>query len=144
MQKMLVGQGGYVGYFGSNDAYAVEKAAIAGDPKAELLEEAFAYQVAKQIGENACVLKGKVDGILLTGGLMRFDDIRAGIEDRCGWIAPVSVYPGELEQEALAWGALAAVRGECPVLTYTGKPVWGGFPGVDFKSDPLTLGSDLR
>ena len=120
--------GGFVSLFGTADSDRIHALKEAGDPKASLVWNTMIYQICKMIGEQSAVLKGKVDGILLTGGLMRFDDIRVGIEDRCGWIAPVSVYPGELEQEALAWGALAAVRGECPVLTYTGKPVWGGFP----------------
>ena len=87
MKKVLVGKGGYVAYFGTNDAYQIEKAAIAGDPKAELLEEAFAYQVAKQIGENAVVLKGKVDAIILTGasGFAPFNSTRPGSGIRQIW-----------------------------------------------------------
>ena len=50
---------------------------------------------------------------------------------RCGWIAPISVYPGEMEQDALALSVLKALRGEAPILTYSGKPVWDGFEGVD-------------
>ena len=68
-----------------------------------------------------------VDAILLTGGLMRFDDIADGIRKRCGWIAPVTIYPGEMEQEALAYSTLKVLRGEKKALTYTGKPVWDGF-----------------
>jgi len=71
-----------------------------------------------------------VDGILLTGGLMRFSDVAEGVRDRCGWIAPVTVYPGELEQEALAREVLRALRGEAPVLTYAGRPVWSGFGDI--------------
>ena len=89
------------------------------------------YQICKQIGEMSAVLCGKVDGILLTGGLMRFQDIIDGIRMRCGWIAPISVYPGEMEQDALALSVLKALRGEAPILTYAGKPVWDGFEGVD-------------
>ena len=69
---------------------------------------------------------------LLTGGLMRFDDIRAGIEERCGWIAPIHVYPGELEQEALALSVLKVLRGQKKALIYSGKPVWQGFEGITF------------
>ena len=127
--------GGFVSLFGTSDSDVIHGLVEQGDPKAALVWNTMIYQICKMIGEQSAVLKGKVDGILLTGGLMRFDDIRQGIEDRCGWIAPVSVYPGELEQEALAWGALAAVRGETEVLTYTGKPVWNGFPGVSFEEE---------
>ena len=118
MQKMLVGKGGYVGYFGSNDAYAVEKAAIAGDPKAELLEEAFAYQVAKQIGENACVLKGKVDAIILTGGIAYGKPVVNRIKKYVEWIAPVAVYPGEDEMAAMALNANMILNNEIEIQEY--------------------------
>ena len=118
MQKILVGKGGYVGYFGSNDAYAVEKAAIAGDPKAELLEEAFAYQVAKQIGENACVLKGKVDAIILTGGIAYGKPVVNRIKKYVEWIAPVAVYPGEDEMAAMALNANMILNKEIEIQEY--------------------------
>ncbi|MBR4135953.1 MAG: butyrate kinase [Bacteroidales bacterium] len=118
MQKILVGKGGYVGYFGTNDAYSIEKAAIAGDPKAELLEEAFAYQVAKQIGENACVLKGKVDAILLTGGIAYGKPVVERIKRYVSWIAPVAVYPGEDEMAALALNANMILNGEVEIQEY--------------------------
>ncbi len=118
MQKMLVGKGGYVGYFGSNDAYAVEKAAIAGDPKAELLEEAFAYQVAKQIGENAVVLQGNVDAIVLTGGIAYGKPVVARIKKYVEWIAPVAVYPGEDEMAAMALNANMILNNEIEVQKY--------------------------
>ena len=124
--------GGFVSLFGTADSDKIHALKEAGDPKASLVWNTMIYQICKMIGEQSCVLRGKVDAILLTGGLMRFDDILQGIEDRCGWIAPVRVYPGELEQEALALGALRALRGEVNALTYTGKPVWSGFPGVTF------------
>jgi len=84
------------------------------------------------IGEMSAVLCGKVDGILLTGGLMRFDDVTEGVQKRCGWIAPITVYPGEMEQEALAWGVLKVLRGQAEAMTYSGKNVWNGFEGVTF------------
>ena len=89
------------------------------------------YQICKMIGEMSTVLCGKVDGILLTGGLLRFADIQETIEKRCGFIAPISVYPGEMEQEALALPTLKALRGELVPHKYPGKNVWNGFPGTD-------------
>ena len=89
------------------------------------------YQICKSIGEMSTVLCGKVDGIVLTGGLMRFNDIAEGIRQRCEWIAPVSVYPGEMEQEALAFAVLKVLRGQAEAMTYSGKPVWNGFEGMD-------------
>ena len=69
----------------------------------------------------------KVDGIVLTGGLLRFPDVLDDITRRCGWIAPVTAYPGEFEQEAMAAGAMRVLTGEEEALTYSGKPVWDGF-----------------
>mgnify|MGYP002560525825 CR=1 FL=1 len=69
----------------------------------------------------------KVDGILLTGGLMRYDDILKGVEQRCGWIAPIAVYPGECEQEAMADAVLEVLRGQRKANRYTGIPVFRGF-----------------
>ena len=118
MKKVLVGKGGYVAYFGTNDAYEIEKAAIAGDPKAELLEEAFAYQVAKQIGENAVVLKGKVDAIILTGGIAYGKPVVERIKRYVDWIAPVAVYPGEDEMAAMVLNANLILNGEIEVQEY--------------------------
>lgn len=123
--------GGFVSLFGTADSDVIHCMVEQGDPKAVLVWNAMIYQICKLIGEMAPVLCGEVEGILLTGGLMRFDDIREGIERRCGWIAPVSVYPGEMEQKAMALSTLRALRGETPVLTYSGKPVWTGFEGID-------------
>ena len=98
-----------------------------GDTKAKRVWDAMIYQVCKQIGAMSTVLKGHVDGIVLTGGLMRFSDVTEHIKERCEWIAPVSVYPGEYEQEALALGALRVLEGIQEPKKYTGKPVWDGF-----------------
>ena len=66
-------------------------------------------------------------GIVLTGGLMRFDDVSDFIKERCSWIAPIAIYEGEYEQEALALNALSVLTGEEKPNVYTGKPVWDGF-----------------
>ena len=118
IMKMIAGKGGYVAYFGTNDAYEIEKRAQAGDPKAELLEEAMAYQVSKYIGECAVVLKGKVDAILLTGGIAYGKPIVERIKRYVDWIASVSVYPGEDEMGALAMNALMVLKGQMEVKEY--------------------------
>ena len=123
--------GGFVDLFGTSNSDTVHALVDRGDRKATLVWNTMIYQICKMIGEMAAVLCGKVDGILLTGGLMRFDDIRAGIEARCGFIAPVSVYPGEMEQEALALSVLKVLRGEATARTYTGRDVWQGFGDID-------------
>ena len=122
--------GGFVSLFGTADSDVIHKKVDEGDPKATLVWNTMIYQICKQIGEMSAVLCGKVDGILLTGGLVRFKDIIDGVKKRCGWIAPVSVYPGEMEQDALALSVLRALRGESPILTYSGKPVWDGFKEI--------------
>ena len=71
-----------------------------------------------------------VAAILLTGGLVRFADIVEGIRTRCGFLAPIEVYPGEMEQEALAYPVLKVLRGEASARTYSGKDVWNGFAGL--------------
>jgi len=118
VKKMLVGKGGYVGYFGSNDAFQVEKDAQAGDEKSKLIENAMAYQVAKAIGEAAVVLKGKIDAILLTGGIAFGKPIVAEITRYIDWIAPVKVYPGEDEMRALAFNAFLILNGEAEAKNY--------------------------
>ncbi|MBR2295072.1 MAG: butyrate kinase [Clostridiales bacterium] len=122
--------GGFVDLFGTSNSDTIHELVEKGDEKASLVWNTMIYQVCKMIGEMSAVLKGKVDGILLTGGLLRFDDVRKGVEDRCGWIAPISVYPGEMEQEALALPALRALRGELTPMTYSGKDVWSGFHNI--------------
>lgn len=118
VMKMIVGKGGYVAYFGINDAYEVEKMAKAGDEKANLLEEAMAYQISKYIGECATVLKGKVDAILLTGGIAYGKPIVERIKKYVSWIAPVAVYPGEDEMGALAMNAFMLLNGQMEIKEY--------------------------
>lgn len=127
MRGMLSRSGGFVSHFGTSDSDRIHAQKLAGDPKAELIWNGMIYQLCKSIGEMAAVLKGKVDGIVLTGGLVRFQDIIDGVEESCGWIAPVAVYPGECEQEAMAEAALEVLRGEKEAHIYTGEPVWKGF-----------------
>lgn len=112
IMKKLVGQGGLVGYLKTNDALLVEKMIEQGDEQARLVYEAMAYQVAKEIGSASVVLAGKVDGIILTGGLAYGREFISTITERINWIADVIVKPGENELQALAEGALRVLRGE--------------------------------
>ena len=127
MRSMLSRSGGFVSHFGTSDAAKVHALVEAGDKKAVTVWNAMIYQLCKSIGCMAAVLEGKVDGILLTGGLMRYDDILKGVEQRCGWIAPITVYPGECEQEAMADAVLEVLRGQRKANRYTGVPVFRGF-----------------
>jgi len=123
--------GGFVDFFGTSNSDTIHALVEKGDRKATLVWNTMIYQVSKMIGEMAAVLCGKADGIILTGGLVRFADVVEGIERRCGFIAPVSAYPGEMEQEALGLSALKVLRGEVVPLTYSGRDVWQGFDGMD-------------
>jgi len=118
VKRMVVGEGGFVAYLGTNDALAVEERVKAGDEKAAAVQEALFYQVAKMIGEMAVVLEGKVDGILLTGGLAFNKQLETYIEHKTGFIANIYVYPGEDELEALAMNALRVARGEVQAKEY--------------------------
>ena len=112
MLKKLAGKGGLVSHLGTNDARKVEKMIEEGDEHAKLIYEAMAYQIAKTIGEMATVLKGDVDAIILTGGLAYSKMLTEWVKERVSFIAPVKIYPGENEMEALALGALRVLRGE--------------------------------
>ena len=127
MRAMLSRSGGFVSHFGTSDAAKIHALVEAGDQKACTVWNAMIYQLCKSIGAMAAVLEGRVDGILLTGGLMRYEDILEGVRSRCGWIAPITVYPGECEQEAMAGAVLEVLRGKRPASHYTGKPVFDGF-----------------
>lgn len=123
--------GGFVEFFGTSNSDIVHELVEKGDPKAVLVWNTMIYQICKCIGEMSAVLCGQVDAIVLTGGLVRFNDIVEGIRTRCGFIAPIAVYPGEMEQEALALPALHVLRGEETPRIYSGKNVWSGFEGLD-------------
>jgi butyrate kinase len=112
IKKKIKGSGGLVAYLGTNDGREVVKMIENGDKKAELIYKAMAYQVSKEIGSCAAVLKGEVDGIVITGGIA-YDDMFVGwIKERVGFISKVFVYPGEDEMIALAQGGLRVLRGE--------------------------------
>lgn len=116
--KMITGKGGLVAYTGTNDAYEVEKRAVAGDATAKLIYDAMAYQVAKEIGAMSTVLKGKVDAILLTGGIAYGKPFVDSVTERIRHISPVYVYPGEDEMRALAMNGLMVSKGEIEPLVY--------------------------
>jgi len=118
--------GGFVDLMGTSNADTIHALVDRGDRKATLVWQTMIYQVCKMIGEMGAVLCGKVDAILLTGGFMRFADVIDGIRARCGFIAPIAVYPGEMEQEAMALPTLQVLRGEIEPQTYSGKNVWNG------------------
>jgi butyrate kinase len=117
--KMIKGEGGLVGYLGTNSAYDVENQMAAGDNYAGLIYEAMAYQVAKEIGAMSTVLNGDVDGILITGGVAHSKWFVNQIIERVHKIAPVHVYPGEDEMKALAFNGMRVLSGETVAKIYT-------------------------
>jgi len=118
IKKMLTGKGGMVSLMGTNDLRVVEEAARIGDPEGNLYFRAFAYNVAKAIGALAAAACGKIDAIILTGGVAHSVSIVTLLQNMCNFIAPIVVYAGEGELEALALAATRAVRGECEIKEY--------------------------
>ena len=127
LKSMLSSSGGFESYFGTYKSDEIHKMMDDGNRKAELVWNGMIYQICKQIGAMSAVLEGRVDAILLTGGLTRFDDLVESVKRRCEWIAPVSVYVGEMEQETMLLETLRVLRGEIKANHYSGKPVWNGF-----------------
>lgn len=121
LRKMVVGRGGFVSYFNTNNAMDVEKLVLAGSEKYRLVFEAMGYQVAEEIGKRATNLYGKVDAILLTGGLAHSKILTEWITERVEFIGNVNIFPGEAELEALAEGGLRVLRGEERAKQYTQK-----------------------
>lgn len=112
MMNFVRRDGGFKAHLGTSDAREVERRIEAGDEKAKLVYEAFAYNVAKNIGDLCTAAKGKVDNIILTGGIAHSKMLTELIISYVDWIAPVIVYAGEFEMEALAAGGLRVIRGE--------------------------------
>lgn len=118
VKEMLTGKGGMVAYLGENSFKKICERAAAGDEKACLVIEAAAYQTAKEIGAMAAVLEGKVDAIILTGGMAYQDSHVNSIKSKVGFIAGVAVYPGEDEIRALAFNGLMAADGLAEIKEY--------------------------
>ncbi len=112
MQRKLRGNGGLKAYLNTIDAREVQRMISEGNEYAKLIYEAMAYQIAKGIGELATVVEGKVDVIILTGGIAYSEILTSWIKNRVSFIGPVEIMPGENEMEALAYGALRVLRGE--------------------------------
>ncbi|MCR4740731.1 MAG: butyrate kinase [Lachnospiraceae bacterium] len=110
--RKLVGNGGFNAYLNTNDMREVEKMVDEGSKEAEKVRDAFILQVAKDVGAMACVLDGKVDQIIATGGIAYDKVVIQGLKERCEWIAPFTVYPGEDELLALCQGGLRVVTGQ--------------------------------
>lgn len=110
--KMLAGKGGLVAHLHQNSVQQLCEQISQGDTKAKAVLDAMSYTIAKEIGAMATVLKGKVDAILLTGGVSYNEPVNEVIREHCAFLAPIHVYPGEDEMGALMLNALGVLRGE--------------------------------
>lgn len=118
INKKLKGNGGLVAYLGTNSAYEVEKRVLGGDLEAEIVYKAMAYQVSKEIAALSAVLEGKVDAIIVTGGVAYDKLFISWIREKVGFIAELVVYPGEDEMKALAEGCYYGIKGEIALREY--------------------------
>lgn len=116
--KRIAGKAGLTAHLGTNNVIEIFERIATGDAKAKLMVDAMIYHIAKAIAAQGAVLFGKVDAILLTGGMANSDYIVDGVKRRVEYLAPVHVYPGEGEMEALASNAIAALTGACEVMAY--------------------------
>lgn len=157
LTKIVFGKGGLTTYFNTNKASDVENMIKAGSEKFRLVYEAMAYQIAEEIGRRATNLLGKVDAIILTGGIAHSEMLTKWIIDRVKFISQVYKYPGELELEALALGGLRVLKGEEVAKQYkqtfkkVGVIYWEAFEGYTrgvkileeiFKANGYTFRTD--
>jgi butyrate kinase len=119
IEAMLCRDGGLQSYLGTKDLSEVERRIGSGDQQAATVFAAMVYQVAKEIGAMATVLRGRVDAILITGGMAHSERLVAALSEHIRWIAPVIPYPGEDELQALAEGTLRVLRGEEQALRFS-------------------------
>jgi butyrate kinase len=112
LDRHVFGDGGLSAYLGTRDLVEVERRIDAGDQEAARVLEAMVYQIGKEAGAMAVALKGKVDAVLLTGGMAYSEKVVTLLRDALGWIAPIHVYPGEDELQALAEGVFRVLNGE--------------------------------
>lgn len=117
-ESMLFREGGIHSYLGTRDLREVERQVEGGDDRAHLVLRAMLYQIRKEAGAMAAVLEGRVDAVLLTGGMARSERVAGALMADLSWIAPVTIYPGEDELRALAEGALRVLQGVEPALQY--------------------------
>ena len=112
LKRRVAGKAGLMAHLGTTDVRQILTMKDAGDKRAALLIDAMIFHTAKSIAAEGAVLKGKIDAILITGGMAYSDYITNHLRERVDWMAPVYVYPGEDEMEALALNALAVLKGE--------------------------------
>jgi len=130
VREMLAGKGGLYAYLGNRDAQQMEELAREGNPKAQLIQDAMAYQISKEIGAMAAVLGGEADAIIITGGMAHNADLTGYIKKKVSFIAPVLIYPGEDEMRALALNGSLLLNGT--------------ISAGEYKEENLVRGIDLE
>jgi butyrate kinase len=137
LDRKVFGEGGLFAYLGTRDLKEVERRIDAGDERAAAVYETMIYQVAKEAGGMVAVLQGRVDAVLLTGGMAYSDRLIGKLKTYIDWIARVAVYPGENELQALAEGVFRVLYGE-----ERAKRLWedGREPEHDKSREALVLG----
>jgi butyrate kinase len=117
VEGLLFREGGLYSYLGTKDLMEVERRIARGDAKAKIVFDAMVYQIAREIGAMAAGLHGRVNALLITGGMAHSQRLIEVLTEYVSWIAPVSLYPGEDELQALVEGALRVLRHEEPSRT---------------------------
>lgn len=136
MREKITKTGGLVDHLGTSDAREVTAMIENGNKYAKLIYDSMIYEIGKTAGSMAAVLHGKIDGIVLTGGISHDKYVVEKLTEMPSFIAPVTVMAGEFEMEALAAGAIRVLSGEEEAKTYTGIPVWSGFTSIQKTDDP--------
>lgn len=126
-RKVISIKGGFLDMLGTDDLRKVKEMIRSGNRYAKLCYDAMEYSIVKWASTMAGVLKGRVDGVLVTGGMAKDPELTQRLDEDLSWIAPVTVYPGSFETEALGFGAVRVLEGRETAKTYTGQPVFTGF-----------------
>jgi butyrate kinase len=112
------GQGGAFAYLGTANPYEIEKRIEKGDEYAKLIYSALAYQIAKEIGALSTVLKGAIDGILISGELAYSSFLINSITERIKHLGLIRIYPGEDEMDAYGMYGYMVLAGELSAKKY--------------------------
>jgi len=118
LRKKITGEGGLLAYCGTRDTRELRDRIAKGDTSAEFYLRALVYQISKEIASHGAVLEGRVDAVVLTGGLAYYDEMMQMIQARIGYLAPVRIIPGEGEMRSLAQNAQAVLTGEREAMEY--------------------------
>lgn len=129
-RKICTSKGGFVSYFNTSNKDEIYHRFKEGDYETSLVFKGISYNISKLIGSLATVLRGKVDGIVIGGGLVHYQELIDDIKDRCSFIAPITILYEEYEHKSLAYGALAVLKGEESAKEYVSEPVFKSFKKI--------------